>query len=82
MEKKIFEKYVFDLATIGMMTDDTEFYLSASSTNVVVTLLYNLGECTKQLSKILRKPEFSSILCDISLCNTICTYVYLLQQQH
>lgn len=33
--------------------------------NVVVILLYNLGECTKQMSKMLGKLEFSSIWVEI-----------------
>ncbi len=75
--KKIFEKYVFDLATIGMMTDDTSFICLHRQR--ILLLLYNLGEYTKQLSKMLWNRV--GIFFNLSyywLCEYICkNYLHL-----
>lgn len=68
-EKKIFEKYVFDLATIGMMTDDTNFICLHRQRIILLYLLYNLDECTKKLlQKCHIKPKFRRIFFIELLC--------------
>lgn len=63
-KKKIFEKYVFDLATIGMMTDDTNFICLHRQR--ILLLLNESGECTKQLLKMLGKLVYYCYIIPLS----------------